>query len=253
MPDMIQVDARKKLVVQVAKAVGLPEDLTCEVELVLDFSGSMETLFKTGKVQEALERLLPIGLKFDDNGTVPVTIFTDVAWKEEDLTLKTVDGYVSRNLYPKKEHKMSSTKYSKALNLISFNEPAVSKMTKFFGSFFDSPSKNTADALPYAKLVLFFTDGEPDSSDKEEIVRKIVELSEKPCFIQFIGMGGGYFTFLSALDNKRLPGQRQQTRDNVNLLEITAIHRMTDQDLYTGLLKEFPKWLRKAQADKLCR
>ena len=41
---------------------------TARVALAMDYSGSMDWLYDNGSVQETISRLLPIALRFDDNG-----------------------------------------------------------------------------------------------------------------------------------------------------------------------------------------
>lgn len=46
-----------------------------DVVVVLDCSGSTSNLFKNGTIQNILEKLLPISLKFDDDGELDVWLF----------------------------------------------------------------------------------------------------------------------------------------------------------------------------------
>lgn len=244
---MIQVDARKKIVVEVAKDLALPDNLTCEVEILLDFSGSMEPLYKTGKVQELLERLLPMALVFDDNGSAPVKFFSVGHFQGPDLTLKTLDNYTSTNIYPRYENRMSGTEYAPVLSTIKIEQDTVSKAKSLFGSLFSSP---TPSVLPYAKLVLFITDGE--NSDHSQTVQQIIRLSKLPVFISAFGIGNASFSFLKKLDN--LPkGPTGRDRDNVSFSEVNDLSRLSDRELYTRFMKEFPAWLKDVQTAGLCR
>lgn len=45
------------------------------VFVVLDRSGSMGHLYRNGAVQDVLTRLLPLALRFDDNGELEVYVF----------------------------------------------------------------------------------------------------------------------------------------------------------------------------------
>ena len=51
--------------------------LTSRVGLVLDYSGSMSELYRNGTVQAVIEKILPVAMEFDDNGTMEVWIFED--------------------------------------------------------------------------------------------------------------------------------------------------------------------------------
>lgn len=46
-----------------------------KVFVVIDRSGSMDSLYRSGAVQDVLTRLLPLALKFDDNGELEVYVF----------------------------------------------------------------------------------------------------------------------------------------------------------------------------------
>ena len=47
------------------------------VALAMDYSGSMSNLFYNGSVQETVSRLLPIALRFDDNGELESWLFSN--------------------------------------------------------------------------------------------------------------------------------------------------------------------------------
>ena len=47
------------------------------VALAMDYSGSMSNLFVNGSIQDVITRLLPIALKFDDNGELESWFFSD--------------------------------------------------------------------------------------------------------------------------------------------------------------------------------
>ena len=59
-----------KTVVDLSHKSGVDLGATsAKVVVVLDFSGSMSTLYRNGTVQKTINRLVPLGLTFDDNGT----------------------------------------------------------------------------------------------------------------------------------------------------------------------------------------
>ena len=43
-----------------------------KVAVAMDFSGSMSSLYRNGSVQSVLSRLMPLALRFDDNGELDV-------------------------------------------------------------------------------------------------------------------------------------------------------------------------------------
>ena len=60
------------------------------VAVAMDYSGSMSNLFANGSVQETITRLLPISLKFDDNGELECWLFSN---GKERLKAVTKDNY----------------------------------------------------------------------------------------------------------------------------------------------------------------
>ena len=50
------------------------ESIRMQVACAVDRSGSMHPLYNNRTVQEYMERLMPIGLKFDDNGLKEATL-----------------------------------------------------------------------------------------------------------------------------------------------------------------------------------
>ena len=61
-------------------------------------------------------------------------------------------------------------------------------------------------------------------------------------FIQFIGIGSETFEFLDRLDN--LTGRKI---DNANFFKVSDIRKMTDDQLYSGLMNEYPSWYQLAK------
>ena len=69
---------------------------TARVAMVMDYSGSMSHLFRNGAVQETITRLLPIALKFDDNGELESWIFSDGYERLKAVTLNNYEDYVKK-------------------------------------------------------------------------------------------------------------------------------------------------------------
>lgn len=74
------------------------DKLVAEVQVAVDVSGSMYYNFEEGKVQEALNRLIPISLNFDDDGIVPVYAFDEEVTKVESLTLDNLLNFSDKKL-----------------------------------------------------------------------------------------------------------------------------------------------------------
>ena len=79
-----------KTVVNLSKKSGVDLGSTsAKVVVVLDYSGSMSGLYNNGTVQRTINRLVPLGLTFDDNGTIDVYLFSNNYKKIDDLNLTT--------------------------------------------------------------------------------------------------------------------------------------------------------------------
>ena len=55
---------------------GIHERIPAQVGLTIDVSGSMQDLYQSGIVQAAIERVLPVALYFDDDGTIDAWVFS---------------------------------------------------------------------------------------------------------------------------------------------------------------------------------
>jgi hypothetical protein len=231
-----KIDLRKNHVLNLKKESGLGIDSKAQVVLALDYSYSMNPLYSNGTVQDTVERILPFGLAFDDNGEVDFYLFEDNSIKlPENITLKNLDGYIANKVYGK--YKMGGTNYAPVLNFIYRNLSEAKK------GFFGGAKKVQMDTPVY---VIFITDGNNyDKSETEEIIQK---MSKEGFFVQFIGIGKEQFQFLDKLDN--LPGR---LIDNVNFFKINDIRNCPDNELYAGLMKEYPTWVKEAKTNNLIK
>lgn len=185
------------------------ESLVAEVQVAVDISGSMFDNFSNGSVQEALNRLIPISLNFDDDGVVQVYSFNTISHTEKELTIDNIDGYVNKNLTNKVS---GGTNYAPTL----VNVLNLAKRGK----------------LKFPLFLIFITDGEnADPEDTKDVLR---ELSNYDIYIQFVGVGHEDFYFLKELDN--LKGRKF---DNAGFINFNNFEEFNDKELYDKLLEEF--------------
>lgn len=182
-------------------------NLKAKVALVLDYSGSMDWLYSDGTVQRVVEKMLPLAMNFDDDGSMETWLFSDSCRRLKDANLNNLDGYIKRET---KGKSMGGTNYS----------PVMEDIIKFY--------KN--EKLPV--YVIFITDG--DNMDKADTTETIIEAAKKPIFWQFVGLGSSKFSYLESLDN--LEGRYV---DNADFFSV----KNADDITYKDLLKEFPTWL----------
>ncbi|MFD3458333.1 VWA domain-containing protein [Nocardia fluminea] len=96
-------------------------------------------------------------------------------------------------------------------------------------------------------LVLFFSDG--GIYRDAEIEQQLRAAADEPIFWQFIGLGttSGYGV-LERLDT--MTGRRV---DNVGFFAVDDLDSLTDADLYSRLLQEFPSWIHNARQAAILR
>ncbi len=227
-----------KCIVSLSKKSGVDlGSAKAKVVVVLDYSGSMSRLYSNGTVQRTLSRLVPLGLTFDDNGSIDIYLFQNDFMKLTDLNLSNYENYV-QNVIKASGYRMGGTEYAPVLKAII--EGGSYKKPGFLGF-----SKKTVAAEAIvddgdATFILFITDGEnTDRSETDNIIRKSSGMN---VFIQFIGIGNEKFQYLKKLDD-----MSGRVRDNTGFTKMKDLDRADDNELYTNVLDQFAKWLRGLQ------
>lgn len=186
------------------------------VALAMDYSGSMSNLFANGSVQDVITRLLPIALKFDDNGELESWLFSNSKERLEAVTIHNYKNYVKK-IMMNACMSMGGTNYA----------PVLKDMVKYYKDV--EPS-----AIP--SFIIFITDGE--NWDVEETNKIVKELSNYNMFVQFIGIGDEDFRYLKSLDD-----MKGRKHDNTGFTAVRDMNRMTDEELYTEILRQYKDWL----------
>lgn len=210
-----------------------------QVVLILDKSISMRPQFSNNTVQEAVNRLLGIGMNMDDNKSIEVFAFDKTAVEWPEANAENHDTYIADVM--KKNQLGAATFYAPPMKMVldKFVPKAETKKT---GLFF----KKTVEVAPagIAKLptfVIFITDG--DNSDKEATENLIREASNQAVFWQFVGIGRERFSFLQKMDD-----MKGRFLDNVDFFAVDDLKKISDEELYDKLLTEFPQWIKDARA-----
>ena len=190
------------------------------VALAMDYSGSMDHLFDNGSVQRTISRLLPIALRFDDNGELESWLFSTDFKRLDAVTESNYENYVKK-IMQKSGMCMGGTYY----------EPVLSDMVNYYKNI--EPSEVPA-------FIIFITDGE--NMDKNNTNRIVRELSEYNIFVQFIGIGNERFNYLRSLDS--LDGRKH---DNTGFTAVKDMNKLDDQQLYTEILRQYKVWLNNKQ------
>jgi len=237
MINLEKINLRKDKVINLKKELNLPDK--SQVVLALDFSASMNSLYINGSVQELTERLLPLGLAFDDNQEVDFYLFHHGVIKlSETLNLNNIDGYINKKVLNK--YDMGSTNYSPVLNKI-LDDYAISKTS---GGFFGFGGTKQYQPLKIPVYVIFITDG--NNGDKSETISVMKELAKAGIFIQFVGIGNETFSFLQRLDD-----MNDRVIDNADFFKVNNLSNKTDDELYRLLLNEYPSFIKQAKQQNL--
>lgn len=193
---------------------------TARVVFVLDHSGSMRPLYQDGTVQNTLERIFPVALRFDDNGEMQFYLFDTVYQELDPVSLQNLEGY-TENVILKKMGKYGQTRYAPAMNAIlhRYAQKEPSQIPTF---------------------VIFITDG--DNSDKAAAKLSLIAASKHNIFWKFIGIGKESFPFLEKLDD--LDGRYV---DNANYISIPDLNTMKEEALYECLMEEYDSWRKAAK------
>lgn len=189
---------------------------TARVALAMDYSGSMSDLFANGSVQDVITRLLPIALKFDDNGELESWLFSNNKERLDAVSINNYKNYV-KEVMMNASMSMGGTNYA----------PVLKDIVRYYKDV--EPSKIPA-------FIIFITDGE--NWDTDETNKIVKELSKYNMFVQFIGIGDEDFEYLKSLDDMK--GRKY---DNTGFTAVKDMNRMTDEELYTEILRQYKDWL----------
>lgn len=221
------LDLTKKSLISLEKSNLL--NVKARVALVLDYSGSMSQQYKSGEVQHVLDRIMPLALNFDDDGSFECWAFAEKALHLNDVNLENLNNYIASEQGGYKKWNAGAG-YN--------NEPAVlEEVLHYFIK--ESPSN-----VPV--YIVFISDG--GVSEARKIKKILQEASSQPIFWQFVGIGGRNYGVLEKLDI-----MEGRVVDNCNFFKIDNIESISESMLYDFLLQEFPIWLTEAKNKNIVR
>lgn len=216
---------------------GIPANLRAAVVMDLDVSGSAKDLFERGLMQEAFQRILPIGITFDDNQEIDVYTFASgdryTAHIEPNATASNFSDYIKRNILDNpKVPKWGGTSYAPVLRE-NLRDLQFYKKSLFGGwGNLQQKSKSGTPAIIY-----FFTDGVNDDEGATEQLLADCEAAKTEVYFMFVGIGGARFPFIERMGDKF---------DNVGFLDIKDVAKLAaDDEIYEKLLpEELTVWLK---------
>ncbi|MFG0685314.1 VWA domain-containing protein [Pseudomonas sp. WSY_20] len=190
---------------------------------VLDVSGSMNGQYSRGRVQEAMNRLMPIAVAFDDDGELDVFGFGAKPVQLSPATLSNYSDYIDTE-----QGGWRKWDVGQRVN----DEPRAMRMVIDFYN-------RLGGSEPV--YIIFLSDGGVHKN--REITQLMMEASGSPFFWQFVGLGGNGYGILERLDD--MPGR---VVDNCSFFAMDDLHDLTEEALYEKLMEEFPGWLIEARA-----
>ncbi|MBU5676922.1 VWA domain-containing protein [Alkaliphilus sp. MSJ-5] len=199
-------------------------DIVAKVALILDISGSMTKIYKNRTVQSIVNKILPLAIQFDDNEELDFWYYGSRPKRMEAVTMSNYYNAVPVNYKPL----MESLGYGNY-------EPAVMR---------EIIEEYRTSSIP--AYIIFITDGGVGS--KREIKNLMIEASKYPIFWQFVGISGFGYGILKQLDTIK-----DRFVDNANFFALDDFNKVTDDELYDRLLKEFPSWLTEAKNKGIIR
>lgn len=198
-------------------------DVIAQVALVLDASGSMNAQYRGGYVQEVVNRLLPLAIHFDDDGELDCWAFGAKPLRLSSVNMSNYKDFINTDSSGWRDWEVGSR-----IN----DEPLAMEMV--IAHYEASKSR-----VPV--YVLFISDGGVHEN------RKITKLMERaatlPIFWQFVGLGGRGYGILEKLDD--MPGR---IVDNCNFFAVDRLSQISEEELYSKLMEEFPSWLKEAKS-----
>ena len=220
------IDLTKKSLVQLEKKNLL--GVTARVALVLDASGSMDGQYRRGDVQKVVNRLMPLAIHFDDDGSFECWAFAAKTTQLDDVTLSNVNDFINTTQRGWKNWQVGA-RYNEEI-------PAIEAVINYFQKF--------KDQIP--TYVLFISDGGVGS--RRQMQKILSQAAKLPIFWQFVGIGGRDYGALEKLDE-----MSGRIVDNCNFFSLDRIDSVSDERLYELLLQEFPDWLNAAKQHQIVR
>ena len=198
------------------------QQLTAKVALVLDATGSMNRQYKEGRVQEVVNRLLPLAVSFDDDQALDCWAFGEHSQYLGEIGLENYEGFIDTVQGGWRKWELGSRTNNEA--------GVMEKVSQFY----------KADGLNVPVYILFISDG--GVRDTRGITKIMTEAAKLPIFWQFVGLGGRSYGILKDLDD-----MTGRLVDNCSFFELDDLDDISEEALYENMLEEFPSWLTEAR------
>ncbi len=225
------VDLTKKAAVSLAKTGA--DARAAKFWLVLDVSGSMRGLFRSGAVDRLIQRCMAYALNLDDDGDISCVLFDNSARTIAPIIAATYAG-VASDVIARRDI-WGSTDYGRAMRLV--RETAAAE----------------ADFGRMPVYVMFVTDGGTENRPLAE--RQIQEAAAEGIFWKFMAIGPmpkglapksrtlpRGFDFLAYLDD--MPGR---VVDNADFFAVSDPDEPSDEAFFDLMANEYAAWIAAAE------
>lgn len=204
------------------------------VGLALDVSGSSQWMYERGIMQETIDRLLAVAVKFDDNGELDMWSFDNSADELATANAQSYGNYVRKAIMENRSiSKWGGTSYAPVLQKMIGHYFGEQKSGGFLGGLFGGGTQAKTSQEPAMGLLI--TDGQ--NMDRSDAARVLRDAQKHNIYWQMVGVGNPReFQFLRDMADE-LP--------NVGYVNLSSLE-MTDDQLYNELIgAEFCEWIKK--------
>lgn len=212
------------------------------VGCALDISGSMQDEYNAGLMTEFCARLMPLGLRFDDNGEIDNWAFDTGSRKLGPITKDNYETFVDREVAPLCG---GGTSFAPMLQDVydhyfkEHTETTTNVVSKGFLGF-GAKKEVTSTTVPAAageKPVYLIVQTDGENNDKDRTERLLAQLEKTNIYIQFVGISNDTkFEFIQRMGEKF---------SNVGFFHIPNLSKISDDELYSALINdEFKEFMR---------
>lgn len=201
----------------------VPTGIIMAVKVMIDVSQSMQAMFASGTVQEVVDRLIPVAMRFDDNQSLEAYAFSSKVQQVKDIKPEHFGDYVRTVFLPSVKNSVlwGGTSYSVAWNQLS--QDITPSKPGFLKGLFGKKQE-----VQPPSFVLFATDGDTQG-DEYESEQQLIDLASKNCYVLLVGIGRLRFSFLERMADKY---------DHVGFVSFPDIATISDEAMYEKLLSE---------------
>ena len=202
------------------------QNITANICLMIDVSGSMSERFRQGIVQETIDRLFALAFNMDPDKVLDVFVFNTGAGKLSEMRESHYGNYVQTVLLNECSIN-GGTNYAPVINAVT-NYYKPKKTGGFFGI-------GATEELGQPIYAIMITDG--DNNDVSEASAAFSVTSPGNVYFQCIGIGNpSEFHFMESMGD---------AFDHVGFMNMNNLN-VSDEELYDKLInEEFADWIKK--------